>query len=70
MKLSQITDYNPTRKCKTPDAVYSSDISGDKVSMSVELPFKLSLDKDESLELEAKLHYAIEQILAKYFKKT
>ena len=60
--------YDKDHKCKTPDAIYSSDISPDKVSMTVKLPIKLSLSKDESEELEAKLHYAMEDVLAPYFK--
>jgi hypothetical protein len=68
LELLNKSHYDKDHKCKTPDAIYSSDISSDKVSMAVKLPIKLSLSKDESEELEAKLHYAFEEVLAPYFK--
>lgn len=71
MKILQLLEkshYQKNHKCKTPDAIYSSDIGSDEISMSVKLPMKLSLTKDESEELEAKLHYAIEKVLAPFFK--
>jgi hypothetical protein len=54
LELLNKSHYDKDHKCKTPDAIYSSDIS--------------SLSKDESEELEAKLHYAFEEVLAPYFK--
>lgn len=71
MKISELFEknhYNKDHKCKTPDAIYSSDISDNEISISVELPFALDLNKDEAQELEAKLHYALEKVLAPYFK--
>jgi hypothetical protein len=68
IKLLEKSHYEKEHKCKTPDAIYSSDISPEEISMKVKLPIKLSLNKDESEELEAKLHYAIEDVLAPYFK--
>lgn len=67
MKISQVTKYDPNHKCETPDAIYSSDITDKKVSMSVKLPFDLNLSKEESQKLEAQIHYAFEEILSKYF---
>jgi len=68
MRLKDIKeDYEKDHKCKTPDAKYSSSISGDTVSMSVTLPFDLELDKKKSKDLEADLHYAFEKILSKYY---
>lgn len=69
MKLLPLLEkgYDKTHECKTPDAVYSSKIEGKSVSMTVKLPFELDLSKEESVDLEAKLHYAIEKVLASYF---
>lgn len=71
MKLSQLTEkshYEKGHTCKTPDAVYSTTISGDTVKISVKLPFETGLTKDESEKLEADLHYAVEKVLSYMFK--
>jgi hypothetical protein len=68
LELLEKSHYDKKHECETPGAVYSSDISPEKVSMHVKLPMKLSLTKDESEKLEAELHYAIEKVLAQYFK--
>lgn len=65
-KLAGIA-YNPEHQCLTPGAVYSTKINNDKVEVSVKLPFVLELSETESEELEAKLHYAVENVLSKYF---
>jgi hypothetical protein len=70
MKLVQLGERSYYRKehtCKTPDAVYSTKISGDTVSISVKLPFDLELTKDKSEKLEADLHYAVEKVLSSLF---
>jgi len=68
MRLKDIKeDYKKDHKCETPDAKYSSSISGNTISMSVTLPFDLELDKKKSKDLEADLHYAFEKILSKYY---
>jgi len=62
--------YDKDHKCLTPDAMYSTEITPENVKVSVTLPFKLDLNKDETIDLEAKLHYAVEKVLASYFPKT
>jgi hypothetical protein len=72
MKLSQLTEkshYKKKYSCKTPDAIYSTHIGGNKVDISVKLPFETDLTKDESEKLEADLHYAVEKILSALFKE-
>lgn len=71
MRISEIIveGYKKGRKCKTPDAVYSSKISKRNVKMSVKTPFELDLTDKEADDLEADLHYAIEKVLAPLFKK-
>lgn len=71
MKLSQLTEkshYEKKHICKTPDAIYSSTLSGDTVKVSVKLPFEMELTKDESEKLEADLHYAVEKVLSSLFE--
>jgi hypothetical protein len=70
MKLVQLAErsyYRKNHTCKTPDAVYSTKIGGDTVSISVKLPFDLELTKDKSKKLEADLHYAVEEVLSSLF---
>ncbi len=61
--------YKKDHKCKTPGAVYSTDIHGNVIKVSVKLPSDIELpSEDKQLnDLEADLHYAIEKVLAKYF---
>lgn len=70
MNLAQLNErshYKKKHTCKTPDAVYSTKIGGDTVSISVKLPFDLKLSKDKSEKLEADLHYAVEDVLSSLF---
>ena len=71
MRISEIINegYKKGRKCKTPDAVYSSTITKRNVKMSVKTPFELELTEKQADDLEADLHYAIEKVLAPLFKK-
>lgn len=54
-------------ECQTPGAVYRIKIDGRKVAVKVELPFHLQVDEKRAVQLEAQLHNAVEQVLAKYF---
>lgn len=62
--------YKKDHKCKTPGAIYSTDIHGNTITVSVKVPSDIELpDKENELNnLEADIHYAIEKVLAKYFK--
>lgn len=69
--LLALEGYNKDHKCKTPGAIYESKIAPDRVSVNVKLPknIKLFLSKKDATDLEADLHYAVEKVLAKFFKK-
>ena len=51
-------------KCQTPGAKFHTEISPDKIGISVELPFLLHLTSKEAEELEANLHNAMEMVVA------
>ena len=72
MKISEILNegYDKRHKCKTPGAIYSSDIAKRRIKMSVKFPMDIDLSEEEANNLEAKLHYAFEKVLAPLFKKT
>lgn len=70
MKLSHLVErnhYDPEHICKTPGAIYSTSIHEQIVSVSVKLPFELTLTRDQSEKLEADLHYAVEKVIAPLF---
>ena len=54
-------------KCQTPGAVFHIGIHERRVLCDVELPMRIDLSKDEAIQLEDKIHDAMEQILKKYF---
>lgn len=60
--------YKKGKKCKTPGAIYSSNISKRNVKMSVKTPFDIDLNKKQANDLEADMHYALEKVLAPLFK--
>jgi hypothetical protein len=53
--------------CQTSGAVFITEISDGRVSVTVELGRKLLLDKEGAELLEANLHNAIELVLARYY---
>ena len=59
---------NPT-KCLTPETRFHTEIYGNKVLVSVDLPFKLDIDEEEGEVLETLLHNQIELVLRPYFYK-
>lgn len=70
MKLNHLFEhshYDPDHVCKTPEAVYTTSINRREVSVSVKLPFELTLTRDQSEKLEADLHYAIEKVITTLF---
>ena len=54
-------------KCLTPDANFITYIGEKVVSVDVELPFTLDIDKDESTTLEKLIHNQLELVLRSYF---
>ena len=72
MKMTDllVEKYDKKHKCKTPGAIYSVKIHEKKVSIKVEMPkdVDIDVDEDEAVDLEADLHYAVEKVLAKFFK--
>lgn len=72
MKLTQLTEkshYEKNHSCKTPDAVYSTTINENDISVKVKLPFDIDLSNDKAEKLEADLHYAVEKVLSSFFEK-
>lgn len=55
-------------KCLTPGAMFHSKIKRNVVSIKVELPFDLNIDKAEGKILETLMHNSMESILRPYFK--
>lgn len=50
--------------------IYKIEVHSDNVSIKLELPDTVNaLNKKDSAELEADLHYAIEKVLANYYFK-
>ena len=71
MKITELLEgYKRRHKCKTPDAIYKTKMKDNYVQIKVVLPkdIKLPDTKKSSIDLEADLHYAIEQVLARLFK--
>jgi len=70
MRLSQLLaeKYDKNHKCLTPDAIYSTKIHDNKITVSIKLPKDIEIPEDDTDDLESDLHYAIEKVLAKLFK--
>jgi hypothetical protein len=58
-----------THTCKTPGGVYHIKIGTNVVECKVEIPHALHIDEETAHELEDKVHSALEDILADYWKK-
>tara|TARA_R100000030_G_scaffold6674_2_gene4546 strand:+ start:359 stop:553 length:195 start_codon:yes stop_codon:yes gene_type:complete len=54
-------------KCLTNGAIYNTEITSQKVSVSVELPFKLEIGEEEAELLDALIHNQLELVLRPYF---
>ena len=54
-------------KCLTNGAIYNTEITSQKVSVSVELPFKLEIGEEEAKLLDALIHNQLELVLRTYF---
>ena len=69
MLLKQLTEkYDKDHICKTPDAIYSTTFHDKSVTTKIKLPKNITIPESDMNDVEADLHYAIEKILAKYFK--
>ena len=58
------------RKCQTPDAQYHIAIGPSIVECRVDIPFDLDLDKLRAIELERRVHDAMEEVLKEYFSES
>lgn len=56
-------------KCQTPEMVFKSKITPEKILIKLELPMNLDLDKNEAELLEKNLHNVLELVMSKYFYK-
>ena len=54
-------------KCLTSGAIYNTEITSQKVSVSVELPFELEISEEEAELLETLVHNQLELVLRTYF---
>ena len=57
-------------KCLTPDAMFTTIISGNKVESKVVLLFQLELDEEQAEILEKLMHNQMELILRSYFSES
>lgn len=58
---------NSLKKCQTPGAVYSFNITDYWVSAAVDLQFSLDLTEEKAARLEDELHDALEAVLKQFF---
>ena len=56
-------------KCLTNGAVFHTEVSEGKVSISVDLPFKLDISEAEAKVLTRLLHNQLEVVLRYYWRK-
>ncbi len=55
-------------KCLTSGAVFHTVVADDKVSVKVDLPFKLNVTEEEAEVLEVLMHNQFELVLRPYFE--
>ena len=53
--------------CRTPGALFSTEISGHITSVSVQHPMPLELTEAEAIALEGEMHDALEDVLARFY---
>ncbi len=57
-------------KCLTPDANFTTIISGNKVESKVVLPFQIELSEEQAEILEKLIHNQMELVLRSYFSES
>lgn len=57
-------------KCQTPGAHYHIAIGPRLVECRVDIPFDLDLDKLRAIDLERRVHDAMEEVLKGYFSES
>jgi hypothetical protein len=57
-------------KCQTPGAHYHISIGPSVVECRVDIPFDLDLDKLRAIDLEKRVHDAMEEVLKGYFSES
>lgn len=69
MKITELFEkYDKKHKCKTPGTIYKTKIHSDHISIRLNLPDTVAeIPANKTEDLEADLHYAIENVLAKYY---
>jgi len=68
MKIEKFSTFEAVKTpCQTPDAKFTTEITKDKISITIDLPSELDINEDEAKILEANIHNAMEMVLAKYF---
>ena len=56
-----------TNQCKTPGAKYHIKLGPHTVECKVDIPHNLRLDKDGAVQLESRVHDALQNILSDYW---
>jgi hypothetical protein len=59
-----------SHKCLTPGFVYKTEVHADSVSVNVKFPHLIDINESQSIELEKRLHHAVENILQDFFVDT
>jgi len=68
MLLKQLIEkYDSKHICKTPDAIYSITLNNTSANIHVKLPKNKQIPDEDMDTLESDLHYAIENVLKKFF---
>lgn len=65
-----VDKLDPKHICKTPNTIYHTEVHGNTISVSMDLPDYIEIPSDDkfNMKLEANLHYALEGILTQLFK--
>tara|TARA_Y100000592_G_scaffold69568_1_gene108248 strand:+ start:2453 stop:3223 length:771 start_codon:yes stop_codon:yes gene_type:complete len=68
-KIRKILKEQNSTKCLTSGAIFHTSTNPKNVKISVDMPFSLEIDEEESEILETLLHNAVELVLRPYFEK-
>jgi hypothetical protein len=54
-------------QCKTPGAIFHTEVHSDNVSCKVDFPFEMDLTRHEARELQDRIHTVMESVLSRYW---
>lgn len=58
-----------TDPCNTPDTQYSTEIHGNEITLHIELPFDINLNKEQAEDIENEFHEAVGEVVYQRFFK-